>query len=540
VIESLVNGAMRVQGSRLSGSERRAVAEFVTNKTIHEDVAGAATGRCPTASIDSTAGSRSSWGGWSPSLTNARFQPAAQAGLAAGDLSRLTLKWAFGFPDAASAWAQPTVAGGRVFVGSQNGTVYALDGQTGCIRWTFSATGGVRTAVTVGPSGRRDGAFFADTAANAYALDASSGERLWVRKVDDHPLARVTGSPTLFEGRLYVPVSSYEESQGADPQYGCCTFRGSLVALDAATGSVVWKTYMVDTTPVPRGMSSAGIQLWGPSGSAIWSAPTVDVRRRSIYVGTGNTYSGPPQPSSDAVVALDLGTGRVKWIRQATPGDVYVSGCRSENPNCPATNGPDLDFGSPPILASRADGRDVIVVGQKSGVGYALDPDKDGEVLWQYRAGEGGVLGGIEWGAAADSQNAYFAVSDITRPRPGGLHAVALATGTRVWQVEPAPARCGSGRGCNAAQSAALTVIPGVVFSGSTDGVLRAYSTGDGSLLWEFDSNREYATVNGIRARGASMMGPGPAVAGGMLLVGSGYGAFGGRAGNVLLAFAAD
>jgi len=280
VIESLVNGVMRVQGSRMSGPERRAVAEFLTGRTIDEDVAGAAIGRC---SVPSTAEvSMPAWRGWSPSVTNTRFQPAVEARLAAGDLSRLTLKWAFGFPDAASAWSQPTVAGGRVFVGSQNGTVYALDSRSGCVRWTFGATGGVRTAVTAGLIGGRDAVFFADTAANAYALDAGSGERLWVRKVEDHLLARVTGSPTLFEGRLYVPVSSYEESQGADPQYGCCTFRGSLVALDAATGSIVWKTYMVDTSPSPRGMSSAGIQLWGPSGSAVWSAPTVDFSSRKI------------------------------------------------------------------------------------------------------------------------------------------------------------------------------------------------------------------------------------------------------------------
>jgi polyvinyl alcohol dehydrogenase (cytochrome) len=229
------------------------------------------------------------WGGWSPAVTNTRFQPGDQAGLAAGDLSRLTLKWAFGFPDASSAWAQPTVAGGRVFIGSQNGTVYSLDAVSGCIHWTFSAGGGVRTAIAVGPRGARYAAYFGDTGANMYAVDAETGSKLWVRKVEDHPLARITGAPTLFEGRLYVPISSYEESQGADPQYGCCTFRGSLVALDANTGTVAWKTYMVADEPAPRGKSTTGVALWGPSGSAIWSAPTVDVRRRLLYAATGNT-----------------------------------------------------------------------------------------------------------------------------------------------------------------------------------------------------------------------------------------------------------
>jgi polyvinyl alcohol dehydrogenase (cytochrome) len=538
VIDALVNGAMRVQGAQMNGADRRAVAEYVTGKPLEGDVIGAATGRCVKPGPLGNVTRGSSWPGWSPSPGNTRFQPAGQAGLAAADLSRLTLKWAFGFPDAASAWAQPTVAGGRVFVGSQNGTVYALDAATGCIHWTFSASGGVRTAISIGRSGARTVAYFGDTAANAYALDAETGTQLWIRKVDDHPLARITGSPTLFEDRLYVPMSSYEESQGADPQYACCTFRGSVSALDAKSGAVIWKTYTVAGAPAPRGRSSAGVQLWGPSGSAIWSSPTVDVKRRALYVATGNTYSGPPQPSSDAVVALDLKTGAIRWTKQATPNDIYITGCgRASNPNCPETNGPDVDFGSSPILATRADGRDLIVIGQKSGVGFAFDPDKSGEIVWQYRAGDGGVLGGIEWGSAVDGTRAYFAVSDITRPKPGGLHAVALATGERVWVTPPPPAKCGSGRGCNVAQSAALTVIPDAIFSGSNDGALRAYSAKDGAVLWEFDSNREFVTVNGVKARGASMIGPGPAIAGGMIFVNSGYGAFGGRTGNVLLAF---
>jgi len=538
IVDSLVTGAMRPQGARLSGAERRAVAEFLTGKSIEGDVSGASTGRCATSTPfpDPARGPR--WPGWSPLTTNTRLQTADQAGLAAADLPRLTLKWAFGFPDASVAWAQPTIAGGRVFVGSQNGTVYSLDAKTGCIRWTFGAAGGVRTAIAVGPGEgpARHIVYFGDTGANAYALDAETGQRLWARRVDDHPSARVTGSPTLHEGRLYVPVASYEEAQGADPQYPCCTFRGSLVALDAASGAVVWKTYMIADAPQRRGSSSTGVPLWGPSGAGIWSAPTIDTARRAVYVATGNAYSAPASASSDAVVALDLATGAIRWIRQVTPNDLYVSGCRAGNPNCPETLGPDHDFGSPPVLA-RAGPRDVIVIGQKSGIAFGMDPDRNGEVLWQYRAGQGGTLGGIEWGAAVDEERAYFAVSDITTPQPGGIHAVSLASGTRVWFTPPPPPTCGSGRGCSGAQSAAVTAIPGAVFSGSNDGSLRAYSTTTGKVLWEFDTNREFNSVNGVTARGASLIGPGAAVAGGMVYVNSGYGAFGGRPGNVLLAF---
>ena len=541
IIESLVTGAMRVQGSRMSGVERRAVAEFAAGKAIGGDVTGAETGRCSGASTRTDGEDSSRWSGWSPTASNSRFQPADQAKLTLADLPRLKLRWAFGFPDASVAWSQPTVGRGRVFVGSQNGTVYALDAKTGCIRWTFSASGGVRTAVVIGPDTGVSPSlvYFGDTAGNAYALDADSGRQRWIRKVDDHPLARITGSPTLYNGRLYVPVSSYEEAQGADPQYACCTFRGSVSALDAATGAVVWKTYLIADSPKRRGTSTAGVPLWGPSGAAVWSAPTVDIARRRLYVATGNSYSGPPAAASNAVVALDLETGAIRWTRQVTPNDIYVSNCPAAggNPNCPEKNGPDFDFGSPPVLARTAAGRDIIVIGQKSGLGYAMDPEKEGEILWQYRAGQGGVLGGIEWGAAADAERVYFAVSDITQPRPGGLHAVALATGERVWVAQPTAPTCGTGRGCSAAQSAAITVIPGAVLSGSVDGSLRIYSIANGAIVWEFDTNREFPTVNGVPARGASMLGPGPAVAGGMMFVSSGYGAFLGRPGNVLLAF---
>jgi polyvinyl alcohol dehydrogenase (cytochrome) len=547
IVDALMTGAMRPQGSRLSGPERRAVAEFLTGKRVDGDVAGALRGRCvgaggiPTPVRDSKPAP--GWSGWSPAPTNTRYQPTDQAGLTAATVPKLTLKWTLGFPDASVAWAQPTVSQGRVFVGSQNGTVYALNARTGCIIWTFSAAGGVRTAIAAAASTASSPAliFFGDTAANAYALDGATGAVVWTRKIEDHPYARITGSPTLHDGRLYVPVSSYEEALGADPQYACCTFRGSVSALDAATGRVIWKTYMIPDAPQRRGTSASGVPLWGPAGSGIWSAPTVDVNRRTLYVATGNAYSPPAASSSDAVVALDLATGSVRWMRQVTPNDVYLNGCRpnAPNPNCPDVNGPDVDFGSPPMLA-RANGRDVIVIGQKSGIGYGMDPDKQGEVLWRYRAGEGGTLGGMEWGGAVEDGRAYFAVSDIQRPNPGGLHAVDVLTGERVWFAAPADPICGSGPGCNAAQSAAITVVPGVIFSGSNDGALRAYSSTDGKVLWQYDSNREFESLNGVLAKGASMIGPGPVVASGMVYVNSGYGGFGGRPGNVLLAFGVE
>src|SRR5580692_2265552 len=506
ILEVLANGPMRIQGATLSGPERRAIAEYLGGTTLAGDPTGASRGRCETHSPFLMSGP--SWNGWGATPENRREQSAVAAGLDATLVPRLKLKWAFGFPDATSAWAQPTVVGGWVFVGSQNGTVYALDATRGCVRWFFSADGGVRTAISVGARGGGAAVYFGDTGAKAYALDATSGQLLWKTQVEQHPLARITGSPALYRDRLYVPMSSYEESQGARPEYGCCTFRGSLSSLDAKTGKVLWRTYMIPDEPRPRGTSTAGVTLYGPAGAPVWSAPTIDVKRALIYVGTGNTYAGAAAAASDAVVALNL-SGKIEWIKQLFPKDVFISGCRtkSDNPNCADQSGPDYDFGNSPILIDLKKGRSALVIGQKSGYGWALDPDKRGEVLWQYRAGAGGALGGIEWGSAVDAEHVYFAVSDIFSPAPGGL------------------------------QAAAISVIPGAVFSGSNDGMLRAYSTKDGAILWEVDTDREFETLNGIPARGASMLGPGPVIAGAMLYVSSGYGAFGGRPGNVLLAY---
>jgi polyvinyl alcohol dehydrogenase (cytochrome) len=164
------------------------------------------------------------------------------------------------------------------------------------------------------------------------------------------------------------------------------------------------------------------------------------------------------------------------------------------------------------------------------------DPDKQGQVIWQYRAG----LGGIEWGFAADSENVYLPVADGNAPTPGGLHAVKIANGQRVWYTPPQPLKCRKGPGCSGAQSAAITVIPGVVFSGAIDGGFRAFSARDGSIIWEYDTNREFKTVNGVPAKGASINGPAPVVVDGMVYISSGYGAVGDRPGNVFLAFGVE
>ena len=543
IIHMLSRGVMHRQGASLSPRERVAVAEYITGKQLSP---APPPNSCSTPAPASLSGPH--WDGWGVDLENSRFQPADQAGLTAAQIPMLKLKWAFGFPGDFTSDSQPTVVGGRVLVGDVLGHVYSLDAKAGCTRWSFQADAGVRTAITVAPNNL---AYFGDLRGNVYAVNALTGKLAWRARTSNHPYACVTGAPRLYKGRLYVPVASREEWLAASPLYECCTFRGILAALDAATGKEIWRTYTISEPARPTKKSKAGTQLWGPSGAGLWSSPTIDTERGLLYIGAGNNYSDPETPNSDAILAISLTTGKIVWSRQITSGDTYNISCfRDDQSNCPTKQGPDRDFGAPPILRKLPAGRRVLIIGQKSGDVLALDPDNKGEILWRTNIGHGGPLGGIEWGPAADSETVYAALSDfgfssgpegaIPDPKAGGgLFAIKLATGDRVWAAHPAPGGCTVPR-CSPAQMAAVTAIPGVIFSGSDDGHLRAYSAADGKVIWDFDTVREFDTVNKVKAHGGTIDSGGPAVAGGMVFVNAGYGSLYGIPGNVLLAFGAD
>jgi polyvinyl alcohol dehydrogenase (cytochrome) len=539
-LQSLDGGAMALTAQTLSVAERRAVAEYVSGKPL--GASGETSGLCAARSpMPPDIGRVPQWNGWGLDLANSRYQP--KPGLTAGDVPKLALKWAFGFPGGSQAYGQPAIVAGHVFVGSDTGRFYVLDAASGCIQWSFQADGGIRAAPSVGPlkpgAAGRYAVYFGDVKGSVYAIDAGSGELIWKKPVDEHKAARVTGAPKLHDGRLYVPVSSVEEVPAAQPAYECCTFRGSVVALDAATGAQLWKTYTIPEAPQQAGKNAAGTQLWKTAGAAVWSSPTIDAQRGELFVGTGNSYTEPAAATSDSVMAMDLKTGKILWWNQVTPEDAFVIGCRPDNANCPKTVGPDYDFGNSPILRTLPGGRRIIVIGQKSGQVYGLDPDDKGKVVWQFKAGKGSALGGIEWGSAADDQNAYIPVSDVLAPAAdaGGLFALKIATGEKVWNTAAPKLGCTGGRGCTGAQSAPVSVIPGVVFSGSVDGHLRAYSTTDGAILWDFNTAKEYETVNKVPAKGGSIDAAGPVIADGLLLTNSGYALWRGLPGNVLLAF---
>jgi polyvinyl alcohol dehydrogenase (cytochrome) len=483
-----------------------------------------------------------SWNGWGADpTTNARFQPASAAGLTAAQVPKLKVKWAFGLPLAKEAHSQPTVAGGRAFFGSDVGTVYSVDAASGCVYWSFQADGPMRVAPAIAPAKGMGSAkyavYFGDQKANAYALDAETGKLLWKTKVDDHPVAQITGAPTLYEGRLYVPMASLEEAAaGQSFTYPCCTFRGSITALDAKTGKQIWKTYIIPDPPKPTVKSAKGVQHYGPAGAGIWAAPTIDARRNALYISTGDAYTIPAPKNTDAVMALDTTTGKVLWSVQDTENDSWLAGCgtgNTNNPdgfseNCPQPLGPDFDFGSSVILRTHPDGHRVLVAAQKSGMVWAHDPDQNGKLLWKVQLVDKLALGMITFGGAADDQNAYIGV------RSGGIAALSLKTGEKKW-FTPLPGQKPGGPAQG--QTAALTLIPGVLFSGGWDGILRALSTENGKEIWEVNTAHEFESVNGVKANGGTMGAAGPTIVGGTLYVGSGYQFGVATAGNVMLAF---
>jgi len=536
VYRAMFEGAMAPQSAGLTPEEGRAIARFVTAKEFGAG-SGTLTGKCAV-SPGPLRASDADWNGWGSDPENTRYQP--KPGLTAADVPNLKLKWAFAFEGDTVRAAQPAVVGNRVFVAGSSGAVYSLDAVTGCTHWKYDAGSMVRNAISVGQAGGRTIAYFGDVRSTVHAIDVATGQLVWKMKVEDHAASRITGAPAFYGGRLYVPVSSIEEASAMMPTYECCKFRGSIVALDGATGKQIWKSFSVVDPPKPFAKAPNGTQLWGPAGASIWSAPTIDVAKKVLYAATGNSYTNVSIPTSDAILAFDLESGSLLWSSQVLPKDNFTMGC-GRGANCPEDRGPDYDFGTSPILRTLPGGKRILVCGQKSGVVWGLDPDQRGKVLWQTRVGQGSALGGIEWGDTADLENAYVAVSDLLvrgESRPGGLHAVKLATGEKVWSTPPPELHCAAGsKGCTGAQSAAISSIPGVVFSGSVDGHFRAFSARTGEIIWDFNTARDYETVNGVPGKGGSLDSAGPVISGGMVFTNSGYGMWQGMPGNVLLAF---
>ena len=549
VVTALTGGVMKPMAAGLSPDQIKSLAVFITGKepgaTNDPDPQA---NLCPAAPVP-IAFSRRDWNGWGHDWGNARFQ--ADPGIKATDIARLKVKWVFAYPGNV-ADGQPVAVGGMLFVANRAGRVFALDAGTGCTYWTFLAEGGVHAAISVGPlPGGRAAAYVTTENGYLHALDAQNGAPIWTTRVEDHPATRLTGSPTLFDGRLYVPLSSLEEVSLFNANYACCTFRGGIAAVDAVTGKLIWKTHTIDDEAKQIGVSASGTKLFGPAGVAVFSAPTIDPVRKLVYAGTGNSYTQDSIGTANAIMALDLESGAHRWVTQALPDDnVCPKAQKAEE--CPHT-GPDFDFAAPPVLRKLPNGKSMLVAISKADEAFGFDPDRDGALVWRQKLGAGSRAAGV-WGLGADASHVFIGSADV-KPQPGvtvgGLNSVDAATGKVVWHAPAPPPVCGWGDAqtqlsiangavaCSPAQPGAVAVIPGAVFSGSVDGHMRAFSSKDGTRLWEFDTGRSFTAVNAPSATGGSISNGAEAVAKGMLLVNSGSAGVH-QPGNVLIAFTVD
>ena len=500
---------------------------------VTEGPATALTNPCPAnrelGSLDATP----SWSGWG-GAGNARFQTKSAAGLTPADVPKLKLKWSFGLPEGKSMYSQPSVAFGRVFVGNDNGVVYSLDAKSGCVYWAYQADMFGRFAPIAAPisgyPGTRYAIFFVTRDANAYALDAHDGKLLWKTQVRSG-LNNLSATAAYHDGRLYVPMSGTETLVGGDLNYECCKSRGSVAALDANTGKVLWRTESVQEPLRQLGENANGKQRWGPAGASVWNTPTVDAKRGLIYVGTGNSFGRIAAATSDSILALRMADGVMVWHHQEFERDAFMARCQATNAatsNCPDTLGPDYDFGGSSAILQTINGKDILLAAGKGGVAIALDPDNKGELVWRTQLWENkapSASGLVVWGGAADGVRVYYPLQQAG----GGLKALDLKTGKVDWNA----AINADQRG----QAGPASAIPGVVFTGGWDGILRAVDAG-GKVIWTFNAVRDLDTVNGVPAKGGSFGSAGPVIAGGMVFAASGYpGTLRGTPGNVLLAF---
>jgi polyvinyl alcohol dehydrogenase (cytochrome) len=526
VLRAIDSGVMQEQAAGMSQIEKRVLAEHLTGQSLDSSTTAQPAPTCTgdAAEFDYTA--QPDARGWGVTAGNRRFFGSDQTSLDASDLPKLELKWAFAFPDAIRARSQPATAGGALFVGSQNGTVYALDQETGCIRWTFSTVAEVRTGIVAAPweeKGTPPLIFFGDLIGNVYAVNAVTGELAWRDRPDDHPSLTLTAAPVLHDGLLLVPMSALEVTAAADPAYACCTFRGGVAAYNSRTGKKLWTGYTIDEAPRVVGKNAVGTDRIAPSGAPIWNTPSIDAKRGVMYVGTGENYSSPANDTSDAIIALSLEDGRIVWSQQMTPKDAWNMGCETEEKiNCPPEDGPDYDFGAATILATTSDGRDIVLAGQKSGEVFGLDPDNGGKVLWRRKLGRGGIQGGV-----------HVPMSDFYGgPRwPGeakpGMFAVDIRTGKTLWYTATPDDVCNDREYCDPGLSAAASAIDGAVIGGAMDGHLRAYDSKSGKIIWDMDTAVSFDTLDGRQARGGSFGGgTGPVFKDDMLFVNSGYGIY--------------
>ena len=558
ILMALEFGRMQPQAAGLTPEQRQRISKWLAAAEDARRDQWIADRACPRETPVKPTGAEN----WGLGRDNARH--VSDTGIKPGNVDRLELQWSIALPAVTTMRSQPVVAGDTVFLGSQGTHLLALDRATGCVRWAFAADAPIRTAVTLAATS--DGVstlFFADEMGEVYAVDATAGKQRWRAQVKLFPTSVVSGSAAYHEDRIYVPISSFETAAAGLPTHECCRSHGGVVALDALTGREVWR-FGTTAQAVKTTLSSAGVQLWGPSGAPVWNTPLVDTRRGLLYFGTGENFSSPATDTSDAIIALDLKTGEKRWSFQALANDAWNASCLMQGPNCPKENGPDFDFGAAVIMVAGNAG-DRLLVGQKSGDVYALDPGRQGAVVWHQRIGQGTSNGGVHHGMATDGRQLIVPIADPERNVPGyvprpGVYSLSVKDGRILWSLpvdrgcvidpDDVPkvglAEMQSGKSNRPAwpacsyyygHSAAVVLANGIVYAGALDGKLRLIDAGTGKVLRIIDTNLAYRGSNLVDGHGGAIDVGGAIVNGDQVFVGSGYGMFGQMPGNMLLVY---
>jgi polyvinyl alcohol dehydrogenase (cytochrome) len=548
IVRTLTDGAMQAQGKAVADPDKVLIAEYLTGRKVSEGSDGLTPPMCSSADAAFDFDRPPELAGWGIDPENTHAVAGPVGGISKENLQKLHLKWAVGLRGAIRVRSQPTFGGGAMYVGAQDGRVTALNLRSGCARWTFQAPTEIRTGLVVSPWKRGDGSarplLYFGTKATVYALDARTGKEVWEQAPDKHPITILTAAPVLSRGVLYVGVASLEEIS-TSAKYECCTFRGSLIAYDAQSGREIWRYYTIDDPAKVQGTTSSGTKILAPSGAGVWNPLAIDEKRSQLTFATGNNYSRPATVTSDAVIALDLKTGKRKWVYQATHEDAWDTGCVwGHSDMCPNPEGPDFDFAAATILATASGGRDYIVAADKSGHVYALDPD-DGRLVWKVPVGRGGSSGGIEFGLAVRGNAVYVGVNDFddgktkyTEAARPGLYALDLSTGKYLWKAPDSGETCRGKPRCLSGIYAGISTVPELVLAGNDDGWLRIYDAQDGHVLWRYDMTASVTTVGGGRSSGGAMGGPTyPVAYHGMLVVPSGWGMLQYMPGNAVFVF---
>jgi polyvinyl alcohol dehydrogenase (cytochrome) len=547
ISNALITGKMIAQAGPLSSQQVSYVSDYLSDAAAVDDTWLAAM-RCPANRRTPRLDTQPTVSTFGFDIRNRRNLSYAQAGLKAADLSNLEIAWVIGFPDAVTMRSQAAVVGNSIFVpvGESKNRVFAFDisdKAKPCLQWVFEGERTIRTSAGYGV--RKDGRrviMVGDMGAYIHMIDATNGKELWSSHMGLFPGSISTATPVLVGDKVIAPSSQYEIMMAAQPNYECCKTHGGVVALDAMTGKRVWEGHTMENAKPIRDRGD-GKMLWGPAGAPVWNSPSIDVKRNRLYVGTGEANSDTAHKNTDALMSFDLTTGKILWSHQATADDVFNVGCGPTGGglNCSKnTVFRDVDFGASTILATKPDGKDIVVAGQKSGTVWAMNPD-DGSVVWRTHIGTGGP-----------NTHVYAPISYPGRTIPGqevpadlrpGLYAVNLQDGTIDWKFEVKPdctdqrkkfvPRCGSLFGL----SGAPTVIGDHIVTGGLDGRVYVVERKTGKLVSQWDTARDFDTLNGVKGNGASVDNASIIAANGLLIMNSGYGLFGQGAGNVMIGY---